>query len=275
MEDRRERKYMEEQIHRITICSDSLGGTAEAVVEAVIHQFEHQAVEIKRYGNIRHEDELKALMEDAARYRGFVAYTLVQPELREMIREESMRLNLRIVDVMGPMMEAFIDTFNDAPSQRLGMLHQLNDRYFNRMEAIEFTVECDSGRNLKSLPQADLVLVGISRTSKTPLAMLLAHRGKKVFNYAPVPEIAPPPELLALRPERIIGLTMSAEVMLGIRTERLKALGLPLGSQYATLTRIQEELAYTQALFKQLQCPVIDITEKAIEETAGIIMGYI
>lgn len=266
---------MEQQTHRITICSDSLGGTAEAVVQAVVHQFEHQAVDIKRYGNIRHEDELKALMEEAAAHRGFVVYTLVQPELREMIREEAMRLNLRIVDVMGPMMQAFIDTFNDAPSRRLGMLHQLNDRYFNRMEAIEFTVECDSGRDLTALPQADLVLVGISRTSKTPLAMLLSHRGKKVFNYAPVPEIAPPAELLALPPERIIGLTMSPEPMLGIRTERLKALGLPLGSQYATLERIREELDYAGALFKQLRCPVIDITEKAIEETAGIIMGYI
>lgn len=106
---------MEQSSHYITICSDSIGDTAEAVVQAVIHQFQNQRVTIRRYGNVRHEDELRRLMEETAQLQGFVAYTLVQPELREMIREEAVRLDLRIVDIMGPMMQAFIDTFDDAP----------------------------------------------------------------------------------------------------------------------------------------------------------------
>lgn len=266
---------MEEPSHFITICSDSLGDTAEAVVQAVLHQFQNQRVTIKRYGNVRHEDELRKLMEEAAKHQGFVAYTLVQPELREMIREESVRLDLRIVDIMGPMMQTFIDTFDDAPQARPGLLHQLDENYFRRIEAIEFTVACDDGRDLGAMLKADIVLLGMSRTSKTPLSIFLAHRGKKVVNYPIVPEIGPPHQLFSLPPNRLIGLTMDPEHMLKIRSERLKVLGLPVGSQYASLARITEEMEYAAVLFTKLDCPVIDITDKAIEETAGIIMGYI
>ncbi|KUP20533.1 MULTISPECIES: pyruvate, water dikinase regulatory protein [Paenibacillus] len=266
---------MEQSSHYITICSDSIGDTAEAVVQAVIHQFQNQRVTIRRYGNVRHEDELRKLMEETAQLQGFVAYTLVQPELREMIREEAVRLDLRIVDIMGPMMQAFIDTFDDAPQARPGLLHQLDENYFRRIEAIEFTVACDDGRDLGAMLKADIVLLGMSRTSKTPLSIFLAHRGKKVVNYPVVPEIAPPQQLLSLPPSRIIGLTMEPEYMLKIRSERLKMLGLPAGSQYASLERIHEEMEYAAVLFKKLGCPVIDITDKAIEETAGIIMGHL
>ena len=266
---------MEESSHFITICSDSIGDTAEAVVQAVAHQFQNQHVTIRRYGNVRHEDELRKLMEEAALAKGFVVYTLVQPELRETIREEAVRLDLRIVDIMGPMMQAFIDTFNDAPQRKPGLLHQLDENYFRRMEAIEFTVACDDGRDLGAMLKADIVLLGMSRTSKTPLSIFLAHRGKKVVNYPIVPEIGPPQQLLSLPPNRLIGLTMNPEHMLKIRSERLKMLGLPVGSQYASMERITEEMEYAEALFSRLGCPVIDITDKAIEETAGVIMGYI
>lgn len=261
--------------HFITICSDSIGDTADAVVQAVLHQFKNQQITIRRFGNVRHEDELRKLMEEAAQHQGFVAYTLVQPELREMIREEAVRLDIRIVDIMGPMMQAFIDTFNDAPQQRPGLLRQLDENYFRRIEAIEFTVACDDGRDLGAMLKADIVLMGMSRTSKTPLSIFLAHRGKKVVNYPIVPEIGPPQQLLSLPPNRLIGLTMEPEHMLKIRSERLKMLGLPVGSQYASLERIKEEMDYAAALYARLGCPVIDITDKAIEETAGIIMGYI
>ncbi|WP_150269095.1 pyruvate, water dikinase regulatory protein [Paenibacillus tepidiphilus] len=266
---------MEPSSHFITICSDSIGDTAEAVVQAVIHQFQNRPVTIRRYGNVRQEDELRRLMEETAKLHGFVAYTLVQPELREVIREEAVRLDLRIVDLMGPMMQAFIDTFDGAPTARPGLLHQLDESYFRRIEAIEFTVACDDGRDLGALPKADIVLLGMSRTSKTPLGIFLAHRGKKVVNVPVVPEMAPPAQLFSLPTSRLIGLTMKPETMLKIRSERLRMLGLPEGSQYASLERIREEIDYASALYSKLGCPVIDITNKAIEETAGIIMGYI
>ncbi|MDO3412597.1 pyruvate, water dikinase regulatory protein [Saccharibacillus sp. CPCC 101409] len=257
----------------ITICSDSVGDTAEAVVQAVIHQFEHREVEIKRYGNVRHEDELRKLVEEAAEHKGFIAYTLVQPELRETIREEAVRLDVRIVDIMGPMMQAFIDTFSGAPTRRPGVLRRMDENYFRRMEAIEFTVSSDDGRDPGAMPQADLVLMGISRTSKTPLGIFLAHRGKKVVNYPVVPEIAPPAQLLGLPAKRLVGLTIEPEAMLKIRSQRLKSLGLPVGSQYDSIERIKEELAYAEALYQRLGCFVVDITDRAIEETAGLILG--
>jgi regulator of PEP synthase PpsR (kinase-PPPase family) len=265
---------MTERQH-LYICSDSIGGTAESVAQATIRQFNADQVKIRRYGHIRHEDEIKMMMEEAASTGGFVAYTLVQPELREMIKAESIRLGVRAVDIMWPMMQAFIDTYGDAPKQQPGLLHEMDAAYFRRVEAIEFAVKYDDGRDARGMLQADVVLIGISRTSKTPLSIFLAHKGIKVANFPVMPEVKPPAELFKIPSHRIIGLTIDAENILKIRTERLKALGLPDGSRYANLQRIVEELEYAHDLMKQLGCTVINVTNKAIEETADHIMEYI
>lgn len=259
----------------IYICSDAVGETAEAVVRATIRQFDAPQVKIKRIGHIKHEDEVRAVAEEAARSGGFVAFTLVQPELREMMKEESIRLGVRAVDIMGPMMQAFIDTFNDSPKRKPGLLHEMDDAYFRRVEAIEFAVKCDDGRDSNLLLQSHIVLIGVSRTSKTPLSIFLAHKGYKVGNFPLVPEVKPPQQLMLLPGNRVVGLTMDAEQLLKIRTERLRAVGLPYGAKYATLARISEELEYAHAIMKRIGCPVIDVTDKAIEETAGIILGYL
>lgn len=259
----------------IYICSDSVGETAEAVALATIRQFAANNTKIKRISHLKQEDEIRAIAEEAAETGGFIAYTLVQPELREMMREESIRVGVRAVDIMGPMMQAFIDTFNDSPKRQPGLLHELNDAYFKRVEAIEFTVKCDDGRDTNALLEADIVLVGVSRTSKTPLSIFLAHKGYKVANLPLIPEVKPPKELYEIMSGRIMGLIMSPEQMLKIRNERLKALGLPTGAKYATLDRIDEELNYAYGIMDKLKCPVIDVTHKAIEETAGLILDYI
>ncbi|MEF3307257.1 pyruvate, water dikinase regulatory protein [Paenibacillus sp. GYB003] len=259
----------------IYICSDAVGETAEAVVMATIRQFDAHQVKIKRVSHIKNEDEVKAVVEEAARSGGFVAFTLVQPELREMMKEESIRLSVRAVDIMGPMMQAFIDTFNDSPKRKPGLLHEMDDAYFRRVEAIEFAVKCDDGRDSNLLMQANIVLIGVSRTSKTPLSIFLAHKGYKVGNFPLVPEVKPPQQLLQLPGNRVVGLTMDADQLLKIRTERLRAVGLPYGAKYATLARISEELEYAHAIMKRIGCPVIDVTDKAIEETAGVILGYL
>ncbi|MED4602603.1 kinase/pyrophosphorylase [Paenibacillus validus] len=265
----------EEQHYEITICSDSVGETAEAVVRATIRQFDAHQVRTKRIGHIKKEDEVRAIVEEAAQRGGFIAYTLVQPELRETMKEEALRLGVRAVDIMGPMMEAFVDTFNDAPKREPGLLHRLDEDYFRRVEAVEFAVKCDDGRDTSSLLKANLVLIGVSRTSKTPLSIFLAHKGIKVSNLPLVPEVKPPKELFLVPGSRIVGLTMDAEKLYKIRTERLKAVGLPFGAKYATMERIDEELQYAQTLMKQVGSLIINVTDKAIEETAGIIMGYL
>ncbi|EJW15811.1 kinase/pyrophosphorylase [Paenibacillus alvei] len=261
--------------YTITVCSDSVGETAEAVVRAAIRQFEAPQIKIKRYMNVRNEEELRILMEEAAESGGFVAYTLVQPELREAIKEHAIRLHVRAVDVMGPMIQAFVDTFEDQPKRMPGLLHRLDDDYFQRVEAVEFAVKCDDGKDLHAILKADIVLLGVSRTSKTPLSVFLAHKGKKVVNYPVVPEIQPPEHLYSISPSKIIGLTMNAEHLLKVRSERLKTMGLPVLARYASLDRIVEELENARSLFDRLGCPVIDVTDKAIEETAGIVMDLI
>jgi regulator of PEP synthase PpsR (kinase-PPPase family) len=257
------------------ICSDSIGETAEAVAQATIRQFNAEQVRIKRYGHVRHEDEILRIIEEAAASGGFVAYTLVQPELRESLKAEAIRLNVRAVDIMGPMMQAFIDTYGDAPKSQPGLLHEMDADYFRRVEAIEFAVKYDDGRDARGMFQAQAVLIGVSRTSKTPLSIFLAHKGIKVANLPVMPEVKPPAELFKIPSHRIMGLTMDADHILKIRTERLKAVGLPDGSKYASLQRIVEELEYAQGLMKQLGCNVINVTNKAIEETAGLIVDYL
>ncbi|MDR0271555.1 pyruvate, water dikinase regulatory protein [Paenibacillus sp.] len=266
---------MGRETYTITVCSDSVGETAEAVVRAAIRQFEATQIKIKRYMNIRNEEELRLVIEEAAETGGFVAYTLVQPELREAIKEHAIRMNVRVVDVMGPMIQAFVDTFADQPKRMPGLLHRMDADYFQRVEAVEFAVKCDDGKDLNAILKADIVLLGVSRTSKTPLSVFLAHKGKKVVNYPVVPEIQPPDQLYRVSSGKIIGLTVDAEHLLKIRSGRLKAMGLPVLARYASLDRIVEELEYARSLFDRLGCPVIDITDKAVEETAGIVMDFI
>jgi regulator of PEP synthase PpsR (kinase-PPPase family) len=264
---------MKEQ--HLYICSDSIGETADAVAQATIRQFNTEQVRIKRHGHLKQEDEIRRIVEEAAASGSFVAYTLVQPELREMMKAEAIRLGVRAVDIMGPMMQAFMDTYGDTPKSKPGLLHEMDADYFRRVEAIEFAVKYDDGRDARGMLQAQVVLIGVSRTSKTPLSIFLAHKGIKVANLPVMPEVKPPAELFKIPSRRIIGLTMDAEHILKIRTERLKVVGLPHGSQYATLQRIVEELEYAQGLMKQLGCTVINVTNKAIEETAGLIVEYI
>jgi len=259
----------------VYVCSDSVGETAEAVVRATFRQFRKEHARIKRIGNVRTDEEIVALLAEAAGVRGFVAYTLVQPELRETMKAESLRLGVRTVDIMGPMIQAYVDAFNDAPKRVPGLLHVLDDEYFRRVEAIEFAVRCDDGREPQSMHTADIVILGVSRTSKTPLSIYLAHKGYKVANLPLVPEARLPEELRRVPPGRLIGLTMDAAAIARIRQERLKVVGLPFGAKYADPARVEAELRYAHDVMTRYGCRIIDVSNRAIEETAGLILDYI
>jgi regulator of PEP synthase PpsR (kinase-PPPase family) len=259
----------------VYVCSDSVGETAEAVARATFRQFQRDQAKIKRVGNVRTEGEIVALLEEAAATKGFVAYTLVQPELREAMKAESLRLGVRTVDIMGPMIQAYVDTFNDAPKRVPGLLHVLDEEYFKRVEAIEFAVRCDDGREPESMRAADIVILGVSRTSKTPLSIYLAHKGYKVANLPLVPEARLPDQLRLVPRGRLIGLTMEAESIARIRQERLKVVGLPFGALYADPARVESELRYAHDVMTKYGCRIIDVSNRAIEETAGLILDYI
>lgn len=259
----------------IYVCSDAVGETAEAVAKATLRQFSSEKVKIKRYGHLRTEDEIARIVAEAAQTGGFISYTLVQPELRELMREESVKHGVRAVDVMGPMMQAFVDTFGSFPRREPGLLHSIDEAYHKRIEAIEFAVKYDDGKDARGLMQAQVVLIGVSRTSKTPLSVFLSHKGIKTANLPLMPEVNPPVELKQGPGRLIVGLTMQPEHLLEIRSERLKSLGLPSSAHYASQERIQEELDYAASVMASLDCPVIDVTNRAIEETAGIIIEWL
>ncbi|MFC5653521.1 pyruvate, water dikinase regulatory protein [Paenibacillus solisilvae] len=263
------------QPHYIYICSDAVGETAEAVAKAAMRQFTFEQIKLKRFSYLKTEEEVIQIVDEAVVNGGFIAFTLVQPELRETMKEEALRKGVRAVDVLGPMLQAFIDTFNDSPKRTPGLLHTLDEDYFRRIEAVEFAVKYDDGKDTRGLLLAQVVLVGVSRTSKTPLSIYLAHKGIRVANLPLLPEVKLPSELQSGRKQLIVGLTMKPEQLASIRTERLKAMGLPFSAQYASTERIQAELQYADTIMKSLRCPVIDVTEKAIEETAGTITQWL
>lgn len=259
----------------VFVVSDSVGETADFVVRAAASQFDYNHFEIRRMSYVDSEDAIREIVSAASEVGGFIAYTLILPALREVMRQEADALGVRAVDIMGPMLAAFEDVFAATPKLRPGLLRQLDDDYFRKVEAIEFAVKYDDGRDSRGLLRADVVLVGVSRTSKTPLSMYLAHKKLRVANVPLVPEVQPPEELFALPPGRVIGLTVAEEELIMIRQERLRSLGLNAEASYANLLRIREELHYAESIMAQLGCTVIDVSRKAVEETANIILGIV
>ncbi len=256
----------------IFIVSDSLGETAEFVARAAASQFNSGRFEIRRIPYVSDKSVLADVVEEAKSVKGIIAYTLVIPGLKEELENLARPHNIPTVDVLGPLMQALEQTTGTSPKLLPGLLHRLDDQYFRRIEAIEFAIKYDDGKDARGLLHADIVLIGVSRTSKTPVCMYLAHKRIKAANVPLVPEVAPPAELFKIPKRKIIGLTIKPQPLNQIRQERLKALGLTTDAEYANLERIQKEIAYADRLMAQLGCPVIDVTNKAVEETASKVL---
>ena len=259
----------------VFIVSDSVGETADFVVRAAASQFDHNRVEIRRFPYVDQEDTIRDIVKEAADCESFIAYTLILPALRDVMQREAQRVGVLTVDIMGPMMAAFQGVFRVAPALRPGLLHRLDDEYFRRVEAVEFAVKSDDGRDARNLLRADVALIGVSRTSKTPLSMYLAHKQLRVANVPLLPESRPPEELFVLPRERVIGLTINAEQLYSVRRERLRTLGLADDASYAQPRRIQEELRFAESVMKKVGCRVIDVSQRAVEEIAGLILEHV
>ncbi|MEG0250291.1 MAG: pyruvate, water dikinase regulatory protein [Peptostreptococcus sp.] len=261
---------------KIFIVSDSLGETARAVARATISQFpDIETWDIKRFPYVNNEEVLKEVLKQAKESNALVLYSIVSKELGELAREICHQENIEYVDLLSDIIDKLSKKFGMEPLREAGVIRKMDKSYFNRVEAIEFAVKYDDGKDPRGVLKADLVLVGISRTSKTPLSMYLANKHIKVANVPLVPEVPIPKELDSVDPRRIIGLTNSPEKLNVIRTERLKAMGLSGSANYAKLDRILEELDYSEEVMKRLKCPVINVANKAIEETAGIILDIL
>jgi regulator of PEP synthase PpsR (kinase-PPPase family) len=267
--------HMNQQGQLIYVVSDSIGETAELVVRAVASQFDRFLIDVQKYPYIEDKESIDEIIASAKESKAMIVFTLVIPELKSYILEQASQHDIPIIDVMGPLMSTLQNILNVPPTGKPGLVRRLDEEYFRKVDAIEFAVKYDDGRDPRGLLRADVVLIGVSRTSKTPLSMYLANKRLKVANVPLVPEVEPPEELFQVPPERCVGLTINPEQLNSIRTERLKALGLTAQANYANLDRINEELAYSQRIMERLGCPVIDVSNKAVEETANIILEMI
>ncbi|EQK41951.1 putative phosphotransferase yqfL [[Clostridium] bifermentans ATCC 638] len=257
----------------IYVISDSVGETAQQVTKAAISQFQlKDDYEIRRFPYVVEVNFLEEILKSAKEENAIVIYTLVENELLTFTENYCSKENLSCVDLMTPILKQIANKIGVKPRREPGIIRKLDESYFKRVEAIEFAVKYDDGKDPRGILQADIILLGISRTSKTPLSMYLANKNIKVANVPLVPEIPIPKEVFEINQKKIIGLTNTPEKLNQIRQERLKALGLSSNANYAKFDRILQELDYSDKIMKKVGCPVIDVSSKAIEETAGIIM---
>src|SRR5271165_5416517 len=258
---------------RIEILSDSTGETAEKVVRAAMLQFPHSGAHIRLHTRVRTKDAARPILELAAKEGALVVFTVVSPELSEFIHAQSYELKMESLDLIGSLIGK-LSTFLDRQPINMpsGML-PLTEEYFRRIEAVEFAVKSDDGKEPRNFKKADLVLAGVSRTSKTPLSTLLAQRGLKVANQPIVLGVALPPELEETPRDRVVGLTIEIDQLIEIRKARLKQLGMPTDASYGLREQVKQELDYARQIFSDHPgWPVIDVTGRAIEETAVIIL---
>jgi regulator of PEP synthase PpsR (kinase-PPPase family) len=259
----------------VYIVSDALGETAEQVARGAAIQFDGgvEAIEWVRRAHIADGEAVRrAVAEAASRRPCLIVYTLVKPELRHYLDVLAEEAGIPHVDVLGPVLDAMTTLFGRPPRLVPGLSHRLTRDYFARVDALEFAVRYDDGKDPAGALLADIVILGVSRTSKTPVSLYLANHRLKVANFPLVPESPVPPEIRGPARKKCVGLVVDPETLRQIRTERLKALGLPPNAPYASRARILAELDYAWAVYNDLGCPVIDVTNHAVEETATKIL---
>ena len=256
----------------IYLLSDATGETAEKMVLAAMTQFRDKPVRLIRVNNVRTKNQVYEALDEALEKNALVVYTIVNRELAHMAHDECDGLGLTSIDLLTPLLMKVAHCVGRSPKETPGLLHGVDEAYFRRIEAIEFTVKQDDGQEPRNLYLADIVLVGISRTSKTPLSIYLAHRGWKVANVPLVKGIDPPSELFEIDPKRIAALIIDPQRLVEVRAARLRNLGQDPRAAYADYEEIEEELKFAKKFFRGHPWAVIDVSSKAVEETANEVL---
>ncbi len=264
---------------QVLIVSDSLGETAELVTRAALSQFAGADVDVLRFPMVKHASEIEGIVLSARARPTLIVYTLIVPEAQHAMTLLAEQHGVVAVDIMGPMISGFTQVLGQAPKLQPGLIHQMDEGYFKRIESVEFAVKYDDAKDPRGFLLADVVLVGLSRCSKTPVSMYLANRRHKVANLPLVPELQLPKELTQVPPWKIVGLRVDPMQLSRIRQERVRSMGRAIsvqrGENYAELGRILTEIEYAEAVFKRLRCPVINVTDRAVEETAVLVMDMV
>lgn len=248
--------------------SDGTGDTASSATQAAMLQF-RTPWRMRTFRDVRQESHARRVIDLAARSGAMVVFTIVDERVASTLRDYGASQGVRTVDLLGPLISRAAQHLGAEPRLQPGLLHGFSDEYFRRIDAVEFAVRHDDGANLRTLVEADLVLTGVSRTSKTPLSMYLAQRGVKTGNVPLVPGLEPPRELLALEPRRVVGLTLDPGALLTIRRSRLRVMHAPPYADYADPDQVLAELGRARRLCRERGWRVVDISGKAVEETAA------
>jgi regulator of PEP synthase PpsR (kinase-PPPase family) len=254
------------------VISDSTGETAQRIVQALEAQFPDQEFLEIRHPRVESVADLQLAVDRMKGRPAVVVYTLVEPALRDAMRTLCRRAKLHYCDLLGHPIEAVAKVSGQAAKMRPGARPPLNDAYFRRMSAIEFAVKFDDGVG-SGLSEADIVLVGVSRTSKTPLSIYLGYLGYKAANVPLVKGIDPPPDLFEIDQSKVVGLTIDAQRLSEIRGERIR--WMRGDAKYASLVEIYEELEYAERIHRRLGCPVIEVSELSIEEISHRIIRVV
>ena len=255
----------------IFVVSDGTGETAADTVRAAMLQFNCRW-RMRKFPDVRTATQARAVVQEASACNALLVFTVVNRDAAQALRNHGAQRGVPTVDLLGPLIANIAEHLHAEPRLEPGLLHGFSDEYFRRIEAVEFAVRHDDGANLHTLHQADIVLTGVSRTSKTPLSMYLAQRGWKTGNVPLVPGLDPPRELLEIAPRKIFGLLVDAERLLTIRRTRVRGLGASPYVAYADPEAIQRELAESRRLFRARGWRVVDISGRAVEEIASRVL---
>lgn len=258
---------------KIFAVSDSIGETAEQVALAAASQFKGE-VEVKRVPYIKGLEDVEDLMGEVSSCEMcMIVSTIITVSVREYLTQKCLEKNISVINVLGPIINVASSILNKMPDNNPGAMWKTDEVYFKRIEAMEFAMQYDDSKDYRGLKNADVVLIGLSRTSKTPLCMYLANKGIKAINIPLMPEVEIPSELFEIDRKKIFGLIINPLQLIEIRKRRLdKFHRMPTGIEYASDARILEEFDFADRIMKRLGCKTIDVTQRAIEDTALIII---
>lgn len=259
----------------IVLLSGSTGRTCGEVFRSALAQFDSPDVELIHKTNVRSVAEATEAVAQAADAKAVILHSIVDPEVREAFVEQSKALNVPCVDVLGPVLMLLEDHLGQTPQGRPGLSYQHRKEYFDRIDAVSYTLAHDDGCRIQGLPEADVVIVGVSRASKSVTCFYLAYRGVRAANVPLIPDCEPPQELLAIDPRKVIGLTMNANRLARVREVRIGMMGRGPFQQYGDSREIEREINFAKALMARHGWRKIDVSYMSVEEVAKEVMSML
>jgi [pyruvate, water dikinase]-phosphate phosphotransferase / [pyruvate, water dikinase] kinase len=254
--------------------SDSIGETAEQVAKATAGQFDYE-IKVKRVPYLKEREDILGFINSLECKECMIISTIVVAEIRDFLVQLAVERGVQIINILGPCVNTISRIIDKMPISKPGAVRKLDEDYYRKIEAMEFAITYDDSKDDRGIKNADIVIVGVSRTSKTPLCVYLANKGIKAANVPLVPEVPLPDELLEIDRKKIVGLTIDPMTLIDIRKNRISRMGSLSGIEYANTERIFDEFEFAEKVMKKLRCRVIDVTKKAIEETASLVMEHI